>query len=319
MARDEKRDVNKRGGGANWTLNLYRLAFHVAVIALFFGFLGHVLPQGDSLAVFRPEFTLLVALGGVIGFFLRRRLIPAVAVVSVSVSLWSLWPHVDTNTVNLDEDDPGVYTLHQHNLLLSNQLIDRFVWQIRRSWPDVMTLQEVGRHRKMLLDFFGSRYPNYQFCDYSYGSVGVMVRDIGPRLASGCAQKAEMAWIQIMTEDGPVTFASIHLFWPWPMGQFGQRAILGPDLEALPRPVVLGGDFNNVPWSAIVDSLSDAADVDLLPGVTPSFSIGGIWPRLRLDHVAIPPDAEGEAEVVARGGSDHNGIVARFRLSPARK
>jgi endonuclease/exonuclease/phosphatase (EEP) superfamily protein YafD len=132
--------------------------------------------------------------------------------------------------------------------------------------------------------------------------------------------------MQAETPDGPLWVASLHLHWPFPFQQPEQVNHLLPILEALEGPVLLGGDFNMVPWSHAVDALAQATTTQMsgYAGGTfaPSYHRKGqnlfAWmPHLPIDHILVPKDGAPIAlQRRERFGSDHHGLLASFVLHP---
>ena len=63
-----------------------------------------------------------------------------------------------------------------------------------------------------------------------------------------------------------ITLAVVHLDRPAPIGGFGQQAAevraLSQQLAAIPRPIILAGDFNALPWSATLGELATAIEAE---------------------------------------------------------
>ena len=299
--------------GEVW-FDLLRLVCHGLMLAIFMGFLGAVIPVGDSLAVFRIEFTVLLAIAALIAYLLGRTLIPILSIVTISVSALSIWPFVGTGAP-VDQPD---FRVHQHNVLFGNKELDRLVEELRGTGADVLMLQEVWeenfeRIRAGLEDI----YPHYQLCVYSRGGVAVMMRNTGPLLDYGCLPKSRLAWMRVGTAQGPVTVGSMHQLWPWPKGQFWQKDNYADEISRLSGPLILAGDFNNVPWSATARTAAKAAGGRLARGLGRSYVFSVPWPRFRIDHVIVPIDAEVQAWLTPGWGSDHLGVSADVRLAPA--
>ena len=292
---------------------LLRLFAYGVILALGLSHTGLYFAPGDSLAPFRPELLFLTAVGVTILSQQRQWVGAGSGAILIIVGLVSILRFAGSPVV----DAPDV-TVRQHNLLVNNTQMDANIADILENAPDALTFQEAGPHQTRLVSALGPLYPYYQFCSYrtdtTAGSVAVMARDIGPKIDSGCAENIHMAWVTLDTDDGPVTFASLHMLWPWPKGQAEQAAFLEQAFGGLQRPVILGGDFNNVPWSAIARQISAASDTAVAPGLGSTFQIGGIWPRIRIDHVAGPTGATVEVTRGPKLGSDHYSLTAKIRF-----
>ncbi len=284
------------------------------ICAVALSFLGRVHAIGDSFAAFRLDLTVALALVGGISFWFGRRTLPVMSLCVAAASAATIAVHAKTPGA-IDAD----FTLHQHNLRFDNPDLDVFIAHIRETAPDVMTLQEMSGHRSTIYRELGEEFPYRQYCyhdgEHTNGSVAVYVRDLGPKLDAGCNPDTELAWITVKTEQGPVTFVSMHMLWPWPMGQAGQFASVQAKLEQLQQPLIIAGDFNNTPWSSIVSRIAKAGQTSVSDGLAPTFSILGLWPRLRIDHVLVPNGAQASVSRQPKLGSDHNGLRASVRLA----
>ena len=292
-------------------LDVLRLICHGLTLGIFFGFLGSVMAVGDSLAIFRIEFTVLLAFFGLIAFLAGRSLIPAMASITVLVSVVSIAPFWGQSDPIEDRD----LRLHQHNVLFGNRDLPILISKIRETDADVLTLQEISeKNFNRLRAGLEDLYPHYSVCLYTKGGVAVLAKDMGELLDFGCVSKSRLAWLRVDTPKGPVTVASVHQLWPWPEGQFWQKQFLTDDIVKLEQPIVMGGDFNNVPWSGTVRAAAQAADGKLARGMARSFIFNAPWPRFRIDHVIAPISSQIRAELSPSWGSDHFGVTADIKF-----
>ena len=228
----------------------------VLIVSLILSMLGRITPVGDSFAAFRIDLIwLAVVIAAVLAWHGSYKMAGLTFLISI-IAAYPVLKQAPTASV----ENP-VFTLHQQNLLHNNRQISAFTDRVLEQKPAAITIQEIAGNRDQIVDNLKSEYPHFQLCSYKNawqsGSVGVMVRDLGALLDSGCAEKTELAWITIQTASGPVTFASLHLFWPWPQPQAQQFTFLEPALAELQQPVILGGDFNNAPWASIVQKIAN--------------------------------------------------------------
>jgi len=176
--------------------------------------------------------------------------------------------------------------------------------------PDVITLQEVSVRNEPLLEMLRRAYPHQHLCR----STSVRGLAVLSRLPAGrsrfCDPTGGMAGLRLESEFGPVWAVSLHLVWPWPLPQAEQVRRLAPQLAALEAPVILGGDFNMVPWSFAVGRLARASGTRRAGRVPPSFRLGPL--PMPIDHVFAP--GGGSALPRPFTGSDHRGLMARVRL-----
>jgi hypothetical protein len=119
--------------------------------------------------------------------------------------------------------------------------------------------------------------------------------------------------------DTELTLAMVHLSRPFPLSGFGRQVAqaerLAGQLADIPRPVILAGDFNALPWSKIVDTLSLAMGADNAQW-TGTFPAGSPL-KLAIDQVRV----SGGLKVVALEtgpyvGSIHLPLVATIALPP---
>ena len=116
-----------------------------------------------------------------------------------------------------------------------------------------------------------------------------------------------------------LTLATVHFTRPFPINQFGRQVLeverLSAQLGAIPRPIILAGDFNALPWSGVLDELSEAV------GATGAQWIGTFpaWSpvKLPIDQVRV----SGGLQIVSLEtgpfvGSIHLPLVAVIALPP---
>ena len=117
-----------------------------------------------------------------------------------------------------------------------------------------------------------------------------------------------MAAMQVASPSGPVWAASIHLTWPWPYAQGAAVRAIAPLLEPMRGRVVIGGEFNMVPWGYAVRALGAAAGAQRIGPMRATIRVLGLgWP---IDQVLT--SGQGSTEIRPRLGSDHAGVVARI-------
>ena len=282
----------------------------LALIALGAGYLGEYHPAGDSFAVFRPQ--IAVAIGMLAGLLWVAK-VRVWAVIGVVAAGYALVPIVWLSSVGNDNSGAGL-SLYQKNMrflvedptLLSQDILTRR--------PDFLTLQEVSGANMAVFEPLDESYPSRQFCPFATVG-GVAVASRWPIVAGSafCAEADGLAAMQVTTPKGPVWAVSIHLHWPWPKSQPDHIERLLPILANLEGPVVIGGDFNMVPWSASLQHMETASQTQRIgpPHVTLT-KLGG-WMRVPIDHVLIT-GGQGTVQRLPRLGSDHYGLLARFTL-----
>jgi len=201
-------------------------------------------------------------------------------------------------------------TIYQKNLWAGNVANRALIADIRDIGADLVMLQEVSERNFPLLAVLEEDYPHQQFCRFSAWS-GMAVLSRFPATEDGiCSEGRGMAGLRVEGPEGPFWALSIHLHWPWPHGQARQVEQMLPQIEGLQGPVVIGGDFNMVPWGYSVRRIAQATGTAQVGQRLPT-----IFPRgvpLPIDMVFAP--GPGQVERRPLFGSDHHGVVARIAV-----
>lgn len=281
----------------------------IAMIAL--SYTGTYLPIGDSLAVGRLYLAAgLCGLAGLTYWGGAARL----ATIAALIAVLSGGPII--SGFFAPQQDAGVYSLYQKNLL-------RRAWpryglrdEILKLDPEFVTLQEVSPHNLRFMSQLFTGYSGVLMCAYTaVGKVAVLTRLPVVAGSKHCGGLDGFAALQVELENGSrLWVVSVHLRWPFPFSQAEQAKRIAQYLESLDGPVLIGGDFNMVPWGASVRRIAHAAKADRLgpyaitfPDVIPFFP-------LPIDHVLVPNGSAGAFEIRPKHGSDHLGVLARFDL-----
>ena len=277
----------------------------LAGLALLTSFAGRFHPLGDSLAVFRVQIGLMTSLFALLAVLAGARwaallVLGSLAAVAPAAWLLSGW----------GAQHRGALTLYQKNL--SFRLTDPapLIADLLATKPDIVTLQEVTTSNLAVLQALKPALPTQLVCPFARVG-GVAIASHWPMIEGSktCLQGRGMAAMQVAHPDGPLWLVSIHLHWPWPYQQSSQMAHIAEALEKLQGPVILGGDFNMVPWShthRLIASSSGSHRAGAAPDSFPRF--GAMLP-LPIDHVYAPNG--GTTEPRPRLGSDHRGLLAR--------
>ncbi|MBV2361382.1 endonuclease/exonuclease/phosphatase family protein [Thalassococcus sp. CAU 1522] len=266
-------------------------------------FAGALHPAGDSLAVFRLPIAVLFALVVTWSDWPRRLRWPLAAL--------ALVPVAQILALKAEAGPEGIVTVYQRNLLFKNTEIEAIAADIAEHLPDVITLQEVSDHNAALLDRLAVSHPHRVFCRFT-GWSGMAVLSRYPAETEICSDGRGLAGLKVTLPEGPVWVLSLHLHWPWPHGQSGQRDALLPVLAGLDAPVILGGDFNMVPWSHNLRAIARTTQTRRAGPLAPTLVIRGV--PLPIDHVLAP--GGGRVQVLPRLGSDHLGLLARVSVMP---
>lgn len=288
-------------------LALLALALLFTVVG---GFFGSLHPAFDSVAAFRhlvAGLALGLAILSALAGFGRAAGIALVAALAGGAGL-------APDLAPRRSEAPADLRFVTANLLKDNADPARAGKVLAALGADALALQEVSRPNLAALDALGPDYPARIHCRFHTG-IGVAVASRLPPVpgGAGCGEALGLAWLRVAGPGGPVTLASVHLHWPYPFDQAAQVAALVPALAALPRPVLIGGDFNAAPWSHAVAALSEATGTRRVPGLRISIHVGALRIGLPIDHVLADPLLRPlRAGLGPDIGSDHLPVVAEF-------
>ncbi len=285
-----------------------------ALLAL--GALGRMHPAGDSFAVLRVS---LVAAGLAVAALLaalgagRAALLAGLA---PGLGLLSLVPHWAPERAPVAPGSAEL-VLYQKNLLYALHDPVRIRDDILRARPDVVTLEELHRNNERILAALREAYPWNIRCRprLRAGYVAVLSRFPFREGSAGCSKTYGMAHAVVEAPDGPVTVGAIHFEWPWPHGQAAQAEGIVAEVAALEAPVVLGGDFNMVRWSDVMERIEAASGTEPVGPARVTFPVGP--GGFSIDHV-LAPGGQGQTTLRPLLGSDHLGVLAEIALPKGR-
>lgn len=298
---DERED---RSGMAR----VLKAVFLLALVGVLAGFGGAVHPAGDSLAVLRVQMTLvlaLVSLAMLVWYWRWAVLGLALCALSAATVLGPFGAGGATAAADL--------TLYQKNLSFRMRDTRALVADMRLMGADVVTLQEVSEPLKAILVDLGDAYPHHAFCPLYSAIGGVAVLSRAPIQKTLCIERSGMVAAYVTpTGRAPHWVVSVHSHWPWPYRQAERLAVILPALATLDGPVVLGGDFNMVPWGHAMQRIRHETDTRRTRGPWSTFTRFHPWAPLPIDQVLSPNG--GTASLRAGLGSDHLGLFARVKL-----
>lgn len=328
--------LGRRRGG--WPLRIARVVAVGAACAAALGLLGGFHPAFDSLAHFHAHLAGLAIGFGLPAFLLwalarRRGRVGArkadglAAALVGAVLLWPVLPFLTPQPPAARAiEGERRYTLLQMNLRFNAQpraTLDR----IREVRPDIVTVQEVTGPWRRHLDELADLYPHRFFCrqGYSVGNTAILSRHPFAGPAVPCSPRNGFSAQAVDLEGRRVTVVAQHLQWPWPYGQWRQIRQLDQPLAGLPRPIIVGGDFNAAPWSAAVRTYAASAGLEIAPGIGPTWLDRRLphgliaWIGLPIDNILHSPGIDGLAvERLAPTASDHLPVLVTFSVAAPR-
>ena len=222
-----------------------------------------------------------------------------------------------------DDGRPDIIRLVQMNVRYNNAQFSKATDVIKAAKPDIALLQEITRTNEDLLEDLKPELPHQLYCHQrGAGSVAILSRfPFGSTSKRQCLWTLGFARAEIMLNGTAYDLASFHSRWPWPFSQSKQWQSLQPELEALKNPLILAGDFNAAPWSAIVQNTAQITGTKVAPDLLmtwgpPNAALRPIFGQLLpIDHVMISPQLTFlSRQILADGGSDHYPILTRIKL-----
>lgn len=287
---------------------------HGLALLLALGFLGPWFHPADSLAQFRHVLVALLFASALLSALLRLRT-ARTGLLTVFVVVVLTYPHVPW--INPSEAGAGSIRLVQFNVRFHNARQAEAAAWIAAQKPDVLMLQEYSEKDHPDVQKLAGILPHRINCKSAgLGDVAVFTRF--PLLVQHCGAEDGLVWVQALVDGKAITFASLHLKWPWPYGQWQQLQRLQSVFAAIPKPIVLAGDHNAVPWSASVKEVERLTGSAVISGYRTTlrldvFHDGKPLPVLPIDHVLLPESTTIRKIWVGPDiGSDHLPVVVEF-------
>jgi endonuclease/exonuclease/phosphatase (EEP) superfamily protein YafD len=298
-------------------IKLTKFATVAAAVLAIAGCLGAWSAPSDSLAQFRLVFVAISLLGAVVMFLAGQRNVAFGALLaSVATITWTS-PHLPF--MDPPDEGTGAIKIVQFNLKIHNPREDDAARWVNSQNPDVVMLQEHLDETHPSFRALAATLPFGVNCK-SARLGEVAVRTKFPVLQQGCTPGDGLAWMQVDVNGKPVTFASLHLHWPWPFRQWQQLTRLEDTLADLPAPVVLAGDFNSVPWSETVKTVERLVRAKAIGGYRITlwpdvFHAGFEIPTFPIDHVLVPQEMVATSIAVGPTiGSDHRPVIVTMDM-----
>ena len=312
-----------------WGLCVLFLAILVITfgVVLFFSFFSPYFEVAETIAHFRLYIITGLILLSLFCLMLKRYILFGATFVFIVIGIFSILPFTyHWNSFVLPNTSTDLNLL-QLNLFHRNSNSRAVLKLVRKHNPDVITFQEVSPRNKKILKKLTKAYP-YRLLCHSSGVRSIAILSRFPRRSKrsqGCIKSKGLGWMQIKVGQKTLSIASIHLRWPYPYNQRSQIQHLEKHLKAIPRPVLLAGDFNATPWSYALSRITDATDTHVVGGLRITYHLNPKrWNQFRklpfdikiglpIDHVLTSPSLS--AHTIKKEqfvGSDHFPIVAKM-------
>ena len=271
------------------------------MVLVIIGFLGLLHRAAESIAIVRPALGILCLLGIFLGRSLWDRTVFAVmALLAISTTVATFLP----------QRPGGDMRVYSKNLWFANTQVQAVVADIEAADVDVVMLQEVSEKNNSILGLLKPRFPHQHLCKFS-GRIGIAVVSKHPFAGEpACSRQRAVAAAPVDLGGQRVWTVSAHIPWPWPYGSVENEQAALDVLSKLEGPVLIAGDFNNVPWSHRVKSIATVTNTQLAGPTWPTFHLQGV--PLPIDFVMAP--GGGAVEIRPLVGSRHAGVVADVAL-----
>ncbi|CAN5361453.1 endonuclease/exonuclease/phosphatase family protein [soil metagenome] len=226
------------------------------------------------------------------------------------------------------------YNIHHGRGVDGEMGLERIAKLIESANPDVVALQEVDQacQRSGTIDqvaWFAERLGMDgrfgKFMDFQGGEYGLAILSKLPvkesvvhKLPVGGEPRMALE-VVVETAAGLVSVVGLHFDWVSDdTNRYAQAEKLVEGLAGRERPVVLAGDFNDVPGSRTLELFvkSGWKDAPKSGGATATFPSEN--PRVEIDFVMVRGGEPDKATVIdERVASDHRPVVADITLPPA--
>ncbi len=232
-------------------------------------------------------------------------------------------PVVPTHSV---ETSTRTFSLLSANVLMENRDVEAFVEIVERTEPDLLLIIEPNQWWLEQLQPLHDRYPHRieQPQENHYGMAlysRFPLRDHEILYLETENVPAIVADVALPTGD-LITFYGEHPRPPLP-----ENSVTAADKElirvaerirAAQQPVIVAGDFNDVPWSYTVEkfaAISQLRDPRVGRGFYHTFDAQSPIMRVPIDHIFVSPGvALVELADPIRFSSDHFALFARFAI-----
>lgn len=290
--------------------------FSFPAIGMVLGFMGRWFRELDSFAHFIHYYLLAFVLVTIAAIILKMKKTAVITVLCTAIGVFLLGPaqpfSFGSAAANSGSSGRELKVM-AFNLLYLNNRVEDITDYVNSENPDVLFLQEVSPDNEALLEAL-TAYPNQQRCRLNQ-FMSIITLSKTQALAQDCLPESRLAWMELEHEGQKFRAISTHLHWPWPFGQWFQIDALRNDIAGWNTdiPIILGGDFNAVPWSHAVRTVEDIIRSKVVPGfrltlfkyVTPVEA-----PLfMPIDQILLPKGATPvSAKVGPNLGSDHRPV-----------
>lgn len=286
--------------------------------------LGRFSAKADLAAQFLLQASVATLVLVVLALLARRLVVAALLAVTLGAQAAWLVPHLGpSGTAAVAAAAP--LRVAFFNVWRGNRAFPEVVAWLERERPDVVVLAEYGPDLRRALEPLDALYPLRFDCLARPGcDLAVLSRrDGAPDLALPAAAAADLIELVVPLGHGELRVLGAHLTRPVGVGtvwkQLSQVKAVAAAVRDDPRPTILLGDLNAVPWARVVHELGERSGlrvVGSLDGTWPAFLP---WPlRIPIDHALVSRDVVVTARSLGPDlGSDHRPILLDLVVDPS--
>lgn len=204
-----------------------------------------------------------------------------------------------------------------HNIWGRNRDLAALEDTILRRRPDVVVLQEIRPHHRLMLDRLRAAYPHQTQCEMNpdCGMAILSRHPVEMRREVGGTEVTAVE-ISLSVNGRKLVLVGAHVRRPFHgKAQSAEFRALTPIVAGLPANAVIAGDFNSVLWSPNMTRYVEGS------GVCAANMTQATWPRwlgpfgIPIDHVFLKPGVRLLSIATLDGtGSDHKALLATVSI-----
>jgi len=292
------------------------LGLLASLIGLLASRAGYLWIGFDIFAQFTVHFAIAAA-AFLIGLLLpRARVFSALVLILAGVVALGLWPHLasrDVRTLAAVPEGHRQIKVASLNLWYANRNYDAVRAEILRLDADVVTLIEIHRDKRPMLDALKASYP-YQATCFTIDYCNLAVLSKVPIVESDARVRwvgAPMIRAKLGPELGGLTVIGVHAIrFPHSRAQFRQVTALSDLIETIPGRKLVMGDFNSTAFSRILETMVSRTNLVRLTNL-PSWPATFGLPQVAIDHIFVSRGIiqTKSQQIGEPSGSDHYPIT----------
>jgi endonuclease/exonuclease/phosphatase (EEP) superfamily protein YafD len=295
----------------------------MAIAGLVAGRLGQLYPRFDVFSQFSMQFIAMAIGFSVAMFFSRYKTLFGAGITAGLLAAYSAWPHLVSSPLQqgpyqLAAGEVAIRVAH-FNTYYENTDTKAMAAEVLRLNADVVTLVEINNARKrQVLSALKAKYPfQYDCGNVAYCEMAILsIYPITDTKADGIWAGAPYIRISLGGTMAGITVTGVHTTrFPFSRAQLTQVRELVKTLDWGPDDQIIMGDFNATPFSRVISTMEQGANVRRLTEL-PTWPATVQIPQLAIDHIF----ASQKFRVIANQqigesvGSDHFPILLTLAL-----